>query len=375
MMKRRTITNSRRPKRQEVTKFSTINAYIDQALREKLGSMQMQKRARAAAPKARSVVPMPRNGSTNIPLQQAFTLTQTASKAVRHKEVGSEVVATYTMIPQPGQLGQIVEVLLNPEELPGTRLNQVARNYQKFRFNRASLCVASNLPTAVTGQITAGFTNQPTQKFTIGPNAPQEVYSLPGAKMAQVWTPFEIRASLDKKEPLFIDNTGSDLNTTVQGKFILTTSQVISTASPVTFNLLLDYDVDFYENAILAPVGAAARIWPSAAFTTRSTSGLMGVTIAAGETTPFPGDTAGVLYQLNPSPEAHLISGGEITGKAFLSYYSPGPGYPGQSVYLFYEDEEAFNNGTPFLNLGCLPDTGSPNQDLPRSVSQRPQGN
>ncbi len=366
---RRTLPNSR--SKQEGKQINRLEHEINRMKLANSRTMSMRGSGRVKSKTAAGMSPSLRAVATSVPQVTAYTIKQTTPPRTTHVERASETIGYITLI--NGQdIGQVNEFLLNPQELQGTRLSSIAQNFQKFKFRAASLTIASNQPTTVGGQLATGFTNQPEQQFAPGPNAPLQVFSLPGSSYQSLYTPMTVTSSLDlRNPPLFIDATGRDRNTTIQGKFVISPSQMPSSAGNITLPVILNYDCELSEPAILAPPTTAPLVWPSLSFISRDeTLGNIVVALAAGETTPLPSFPANVCMQLNPSMSARLnTAAGDDLGDTDLNYLA----YTGTSnQFRFYASVVDFNNKTPILNIGTAAQLTGDNSQMPRSTVQRP---
>ncbi len=365
---RRTPPNSRNKIEGDIINRLELMLH-DRKLEKRTTSKKKASVRSTAAGGNRSSMPSLRAVATSVPQVTAYTIQQTAPSKSVHIERASEQIGSITLIPGQNP-GDVSEFLLNPQELPGTRLSAIAQNFQKFKFRAASLTIASNLPTTVGGQLATGYTNQPEQQFTPGPVAPQQVFALPGSAFQSLYTPMTVTAKLDgRNPPLFIDATGRDQNTTIQGKFVISPSQIPSTSGVVTLPVVLNYDCEFSQPAILAPPSVLPQIWPSTRFVSRGMDGRISLDLAVGETVALPSFPTATLQQLNPTLEAELWAGGEPAGDVMLNYVA----YTGVSgQFFFYKSVEDFNNGTPILNIGTAAESAGMNQQLMRSTVQAP---
>jgi hypothetical protein len=313
---------------------------------------------------------MSTTSTTLIPLSSAYTVRQMNTGRDVHRVRASETIGKITMI--PGQaVGQVDVFRLNPEDLTNTRLNAISRNYQKFKFKKAQLRIMSNLATAITGQLVTGYTNSAEMDITPGPQAAAQIFDLPGAAYQAVYTPTVVNAALDgKAPPFYIKDTGKDINTTIQGQFFIGISQQVTTAAPVEFPVILDYEVELSGNALQIPTGQTALAFPSVNFMGRS-EGNYTLAIAAGETLSLPSFTPGTLMQMKPSYELSLNVGAQEQGVVKANYLS----WFGADQWRFYESVDAFNTNSQIMNIGIASDLGSPNQGTPRTTIEPYQGN
>lgn len=306
--------------------------------------------------------------STNIPIEKAYTIKQTSRGPSRHVETSSEIIGSIAMLPdQPA--GQVFEFLLSPTNMPGTRLNAISRNFQKYRFTRAALLLASTLPTSVGGSLTTGYTNEPAEGFPQG--GQNKVFQLPNAEISTLYTPTRIVADFSSnlsgvkrdKTEFFISQESGEENTEIQGKFVIENNSQITTNGTVNIPVILEYTCEMWGAAGNEP--AQAQVWPSSSITSGS-NGAMLLAIAVGETATFPSLVTGLLYELQPSISAKVAAGGIDAGSTNLNYVS----YAGTTLtFKFWNSIKEFRDNTPIQSLAVLADAGgSLNRSLGRST-------
>jgi len=306
---------------------------------------------------------------TTIPFAQAYTIRQTASGKVEHTETASENIGFVTLSNQASAIGTIQEFALNPSLYGGTRLAQLSSIFQKFKFLKADLVVATNQPATTGGQFVVGYTNQPEQEFSPGQNTLSTIYALPGGEYVQTFVPTTIRSVLDSKQPnLFIDDEGNEKNTTQQGKFVIGVQSPTTAASIQTFPVILNYTIRFSDAAVSKVTPSPTLAFPATGIALSNlATGQVGLLISTGETLAFPTMTANILYSLNPRTELQVVEAGSIEGSVEAGYISwLGTSTSGRLDVKFYHSQRDFEQNQPLLNLGDATMTGPPNQMLPR---------
>ena len=121
-----------------------------------------------------------------VPQNTAFVVKNTTNdKSVTIK--GKEIVSSLSISNAAAHSGFYPVQLqdLAPVVFEGTRMKQLARSFQKYRFKKAHLTVQANAPTTTTGGYVAGYTENPDQGFD--DNAISQISTLSGAVSAPLW--------------------------------------------------------------------------------------------------------------------------------------------------------------------------------------------
>ena len=183
-------------------------------------------------------------GSMPVPQNTAFVVKNTTNdKSVTIK--GKEIVSSLSISNAAAHSGFYPVQLqdLAPVVFEGTRMKQLARSFQKYRFKKAHLTVQANAPTTTTGGYVAGYTENPDQGFD--DNAISQISTLSGAVSAPLWVAQTIPAKLRDKKWYNIDADSIEVMDSIQGMFVFQQISPASTTAPMNFPVWLDYEIEF----------------------------------------------------------------------------------------------------------------------------------
>lgn len=181
----------------------------------------------------------------NVPYQKAIQVQQTVtvnSTVIR----AQELIGSIIIIPDSGS---IFSYPINPIDptYSGTRLQQLAGSFQKYRFRKLHFRVMTNLPTTVGGTITTGYAENPEQSISSTyEDAQREIFALDGANISNLWVHNIVRCNIrDKKKWYNIDPDSTEAMQTTQGIVYLLPSGDINITNPVYVPVVLDYEIEF----------------------------------------------------------------------------------------------------------------------------------
>lgn len=173
----------------------------------------------------------------------------------KHTESAQEFLSSIT-ISQNTPTGTLFQFMLNPLDplFRGTRLQNLAKSYGKFRFRKMKLTIASNFSTTVSGSLISGYMENPDQLLASGKNPDsliRQVYATQGATSKSLWTPIDIVGRItDRNKWYNLDDTSNEVMQTTQGKFVIVVQSPVAITNTVSVPVMLDYTIEFTEPAI-----------------------------------------------------------------------------------------------------------------------------
>lgn len=243
--------------------------------------------------------------ATSIPMEYAYSVRQPTTTRV-HTETACEYIGDF-VIPIRTTVGEGVRFMMNPLTMFRTRLYNLARNYQKFRFTKLALKIQSSSTTSTNGLYVAGYCSNPDFEYS-KENAVPAIFSLPGAQSTNVWRTIVVQANLQDKNKWYnLDEDSSEIMQTTQGYFAIAIQSPANSTANIVMPVLLDYTVQFSGNAFQSlNASNNIEIMPSGSF--NLTSGNFVFTADSGEP-PVPTITQGRGYIINPTypVQANLV--------------------------------------------------------------------
>lgn len=211
---------------------------------------------------------------TNIPTTMAYTINN-KSTANKHVLRGKEYIGVVSIGPTtPTGYSFVFE--LDPTMYATTRFGRLASSFEKFRFKQASVMLASNFSTTVSGSIIAGYMENPDQSILPAPAIFNQVFTSGSGVSQSLWKPLNVRANFtDKGKWYNIDADSEESMQTQQGKFIFVVQSPVGVTGEVQIPVLLDYDIEFSGSAtqpLNTNIGPAVLLNGSV-YTKRSTEG------------------------------------------------------------------------------------------------------
>lgn len=270
--------------------------------------------------------------ATQIPMEIAYTVRQPTTRRV-HVETACEYIGDFVITPTSTQ-GDSVKFMLNPLTMSRTRLYNIARNYQKYRFRRAALKIQSSTTTSTNGLYVVGYNSNPDAEYTKETAVPA-IFNLPGAQSANVWRTITSEAKLEDRNKWYnLDPDSEEIMMTTQGYFAVAVQSPVSTTGALIMPVLLEYTVEFTGSAYNLDTAQTAFIWPSGTWAYNSVTGNFTFTPDAGET-PGPTISSGQAFIINPVYPINLGGVEDIIGVVKGTTAS----------WVFYRDVEAFADG------------------------------
>lgn len=161
----------------------------------------------------------------------------------------SEYLTNYTFGPE-SQPGEISEFPVNPM-LPlykDTVLQNMLRNFQKYRFKKLSLELANTTGTNNGGSLVTSYVSNPDQKTT----SLRAIYNSDDSVTGPAWMPRTVAAAIkDPKKEYNVDEDSAEIMQTTQGKFIIGVVTPPTTTGLVSIPIILKYTVEM--------IGAASQ--------------------------------------------------------------------------------------------------------------------
>lgn len=175
-----------------------------------------------------------------VPLNIGYQTKQISSETP-YVMRGSEILSGFNAGPN-STTGEYFELSVNPTTLTGTRVQSLAKNFQKYRFKRLELKVAVNTSTTTTGSGLVGYFENPDQAIS-AITALNQIYANPGATQFPWWQQAKIKARITDRKWYNVDQDSAELMLTTQGKFAIGVVQPPS--QELIVPLIVDYEVEF----------------------------------------------------------------------------------------------------------------------------------
>jgi len=274
----------------------------------------------------------------NVPFTAATQIQQSAREQAVSSFSGTDRIGQVTFGPL-SPVGTPIVFKMSPPDLPATRLGNMSRNFQLYRFKKMLLTVFSNLPSTAGGGFTVGYAENPDQSFNSGSQLSSQVFSLPGAVAGNMFVPTKLAAHINDKNKWYrIDEDTEEIMNSTQGMFIISVDSLTAITTPITVPVFLEYVIEFKGSAIQkADTTGAVQIFPSAIVSpVVNQPTRWSVTPIAGE--PTSGLVAGKPYLIVPG---FLILEEFAEVLVFIA--------AGSDNFSFYTSEEAFSLGTPIV--------------------------
>lgn len=135
----------------------------------------------------------------------------------------------------------LVNQLMNPLLFPDTRLANIAKNYQEFRFKRARIVHVPTVSTSVDGALVMNYFENP--EFELGVQTAKTMFATRGYK-----SPIRTRGSVDARldsEWRTIDLSSHEYLKTCQGKFVVALDTPTTISGTLQFDMIIEYQIEF----------------------------------------------------------------------------------------------------------------------------------
>jgi hypothetical protein len=152
------------------------------------------------------------------------------------------------------------------DSLNGTRLAFLAGSYQKYRYRRLVLKIASNFSTTVGGNIIAGYSENPEMQLLDGGAVFNQLFAMNGVSTS-LFTPVNITGRIgDKNKWYNIDEDSAVIMDTTQGVFFVALQSAVTVTGTQTIPIMIEYDIEFKEPAVQTakPTFQALQVWEPA---------------------------------------------------------------------------------------------------------------
>lgn len=272
--------------------------------------------------------------STEIPMEVAYTVRQPSNRRV-HRETACEYIGDFVILPTSTQ-GSSSKFMMNPLKMPRTRLYNLARNYQKFRFTKMSLKIQSSTTTSTNGLYVVGYNSNPDAEYSQATAIPA-VFDLPGAQSANVWRTITSVARIEDRNKWYnLDDDSEEVMQTTQGYFAVVVQSPTSATGPLVMPVILEYSIEFSGSAFNTENSSAPFIWPAGNWGYNSVTGNYTFVPASGETAG-PIIPVGSSYLINPEYPVSVGDDEDTIGVVMGTTAS----------WTFFRTVEDLNNNTP----------------------------
>lgn len=285
---------------------------------------------------------------TNVPVATATTIRQTNVDRT-HVETNREQVGLFTISPTSG-VGDSTVIKMNPLTLAGTRLQAMARNYQKYRFRRVSVTIQSSASTSIGGLYVVGYNSNPDAELSAGLATVQRIATLPGAVSANAWRTVTSRARLEDPNKWYnLDADSEEVMQTTQGYFAIAVQIPSTGTGPTTYAVWLDYTIELKGNA-LNSASDFVGLFPACGWARVGTTNNYVPTPVAGEPA-LPGVVTGAIYSINPGWPVTLNDLTEVTVGSMRCINSAGNQYALFETIKDAQVNNPLNVEAPFTTL------------------------
>jgi hypothetical protein len=296
---------------------------------------------------------MASNNYASLPISTATTIRNNTNSSTVIKFPGKEIIGSITLSSST-PVNTLYQFVINPILMAGTRVQRFCSSFQKYRFRRLKFTVASNFPTTTAGSLVGGYTENPDQNFTENATIANQIFACNG-KIATLYVPFEIEAKIgDKNKWYNIDDDSDEKMMTTQGTFVLASLSTANITNTVSIPLIMEYEMEVTGQAVQKNENSAILLFPATEIEAGGTdaNGNKQLTIAPGETLPFPPATLQRPFLLNPPMLMPVIPTGDQQVVANVIVYNQ----TGLNYYFrFYESMSDYELGNYIQVFGPTP--------------------
>jgi len=190
----------------------------------------------------------------SVPSNTAFVVHNNKSNAQRIiREHGKEIIGTIDFVNTVPTNGRytVNEFDVDPLYLEGTRLNQIAKSFQKFRMkNGTKFTIQTQAPTTTTGGYVAGYTENPDQDMGTGKIATSAISALSGSVSAPAWATQEIPIHVRDTKWYNLDDDTIEIMDAIQGKLVVQQTSALNTTAVLSAPVWLEWDCEFCGPAV-----------------------------------------------------------------------------------------------------------------------------
>lgn len=141
---------------------------------------------------------------------------------------------------------------VDPLYLEGTRLNTIAKGFQKYRFRKNTrIIIQTQAPSSTTGSYIAGYTENPDQDMGTGMAATSAIAALYGSAEAPVWVAQSVPMQISDSGKWYnLDSDTIEIMQAVQGKFVIQQVAPCSTSGNLKAPVWLEWECEFVGPAV-----------------------------------------------------------------------------------------------------------------------------
>lgn len=151
-----------------------------------------------------------------------------------------------------------------------SRVSNVSRSFQKYRFKSCVLRIQAGLPTTVGGLLVVGYCENPDYELD-KENAARDIFALEGAQSKNLWTNIDSRANIrDRGKWYNIDLDSPEVMNTTQGQFYVCVQSAINVTGTMTIPIRLQYEIEFTGTAYQSETLGGAVTVPATIFESTS---------------------------------------------------------------------------------------------------------
>lgn len=262
---------------------------------------------------------------------------------------GKEIVG-YISIGPNTTAGLIAEIVVNPLLMGAARLRNFTQNFQQYRFKKLRATVRGNLPTTVGGDLYIAYTRNPDHSIVDNPVAPQNVFSIEGSIITNLWSATEFDCKCSTNQWYNVDDDSEEIMVTSHGKLFIATLGGFNITNQFEMPLFLEYVVECKGQQVQGDANQDALVFPATYYGVGASSDGNGSTQLFpqdGETISFPWNRG--MVALQPyfcTPDLTLVLDPDNTTVTAEVIVWDGNT---QGWFRFYESYEAFTLNEPFF--------------------------
>jgi hypothetical protein len=240
-------------------------------------------------------------------------------------ESGSELLASITLDNTDVVGSVVLDMLINPSYLGGTRLAAQAATYSLFRFTKFNIRICTKMPSVAMGGIMFAITRDVDNDLT---DAISYCASAESSIDMPIWESGELRAqcsTLYNRQKYFDTSLKSEIDEAFQFRLIGVVTQAFGLVGTLTgtptmaLQLYVDYDVEFVGD--VAPQGGYGLAGTLNLGNTYTVTSGGEITTGAGVTLP---SVANTVYFFNPALSEAAIQNGTSLRMPIRAAYSTG---------------------------------------------------
>lgn len=274
---------------------------------------------------------------TLIPLAQSTNIYQNTNGKFRTQAVEQIGVISFT---SNTAIDTVWLFDINPLLLTNTRLQAIAKTFQKYQVKNLKFTIVTNLPTTAGGTIAIGTSENPDQIITNS----QQTFSLSGAQLAPLYVPTEVSANFNKKL-LNLDATSKENMMTTASRLAISLQNTSNISGTTSIPILMNWDIEFSGTAIQetsSPV-PTTYAFPATKIQGKEPNYAVGLSKADDESFNVPVTPQGVPLSISPQQLIKTPNGGEEVAQ----YIKLNQVVTGVPTYFFYANSNDLENNLP----------------------------